>query len=559
MEKSTLQPSPNSKSGRLQTLSDHQIQFAALFLFILLTIIAAWPVISNLDGLLIGDDNDVYINPWADWWTAKALTNPDISLWNTDYIFHPDGANLVYHSFSHLNTLVSLGLRPYFGSTPAYNITILINIILNGFSMFQLTYYLTKSTSAGILAGIVFAFNNQITYQTAHPVLVSDWCIPWITLFFIRAIRQNSIRFAFIAAVFVFFAAAASTLLLVLAGLWMILLFLYTLFSVDFPRPSLKITAAFGLTSLVLTLPLMYPLILDAITNQNSTFIIQPSESISSEEILSIFIPSWFIEFPRTVYLGVVPAYLGLLATKSLRKQGKLWFLLIFISYLIAIGPDPTLLGIELNIILPWSLAVIPLLRNTYRMMILFAFGWAMIVALGWLRMKVELNLDPRKMCVTAVLIGLLIFVEYNIPAYPTSDSTVSAFYTEYLNNVPNDVSLAIIPTGRQEDKRYLYYQTFHEHPITAGVISRSESETSDFIQNNPLLKAGTTDAAPSLTPDEIQTSLSQLSEVNVGYLIFDKQIMTWTEIDIEAWREIMPIDPIYEDTLVIAYKIDGQ
>ncbi|MFZ0546244.1 MAG: hypothetical protein WAM60_12435, partial [Candidatus Promineifilaceae bacterium] len=124
---------------------------------------------ANLNSVIIGDDNDVYINPWDDWWTAKAISDPDISLWKTDYLFYPKGANLVYHSFSHLNTLVSLGLRPFLGTFPAYNITMLINLVLNGFSMFQLARYLTKSTIAALLAGIVFAFNSQVIYQICHP------------------------------------------------------------------------------------------------------------------------------------------------------------------------------------------------------------------------------------------------------------------------------------------------------------------------------------------------------------------------------------------------------
>jgi hypothetical protein len=165
-----------------RTLTNRQTNFAALLLFLLLTVVAAWPVVSNLNSVIIGLDNDVYLNPWADWWTAEALTDPNLSLWHTNYLFYPNGANLIYHSFSHLNTLVSLALRPFLGPLPAYNITILLNLILIGFSIFQLTRYLTNSTTAGILAGIVFAFNSQIQYQTSHPVTFCVWCFPWMPL-----------------------------------------------------------------------------------------------------------------------------------------------------------------------------------------------------------------------------------------------------------------------------------------------------------------------------------------------------------------------------------------
>ena len=119
-------------------------QFFAFLLFIVLTIIAGWTVLTQLDSIIIGDDIDVFINPWADWWALMAWTNSDISLWATEYLYYPTGAPLIYHSFSHLNTLISLALRPFLGTLPAYNITILLNYVLIGFSMYQLTYYLTK-------------------------------------------------------------------------------------------------------------------------------------------------------------------------------------------------------------------------------------------------------------------------------------------------------------------------------------------------------------------------------------------------------------------------------
>ncbi len=83
-----------------------------LLLFLLLTIIASWNVVTNLNGVIVGDDNDVYINPWVDWWTYKAITDPDISLWQSDMMYYPIGADLTFHSFSHLNTAVSFHSTP---------------------------------------------------------------------------------------------------------------------------------------------------------------------------------------------------------------------------------------------------------------------------------------------------------------------------------------------------------------------------------------------------------------------------------------------------------------
>ena len=126
-----------------------------LLLFTLLTIIAAWNIVTDLDGVIIGDDNDVYLNLWADWWTYKAISDPEISFWNTSIIFYPVGANLIYHSFSHLNTATSLGLRPFWGTLPAYNIPILLNYVLAGLSM----YHVIRSLHDGLQRGRHFGWH----------------------------------------------------------------------------------------------------------------------------------------------------------------------------------------------------------------------------------------------------------------------------------------------------------------------------------------------------------------------------------------------------------------
>ncbi|HIP72594.1 MAG TPA: hypothetical protein EYH05_14510, partial [Anaerolineae bacterium] len=372
-------------------LIKHRVNILAFLFYLILTIIAAWPVISNLNGVIIGQDNDVYNNIWVDWWTLKALTDPQLSLWQTNYILYPQGANLIYHSFSHLTTLVSLSLRPFLGSLPAYNITMLINIVLAGFSMFQLARYITKSTTAGLLAGIVFAFNSHNIYQTAHPVLAAVWCFPWITLYFIKAIRENSIKYALVASIFVFLGAATSTIFIILIGMWLLFLVAYMFLASEFPRPQWRILLVFGIASFALTLPLVFPLLRNAVTNQDGSFIIGPQNSIVTD-IASPFVPHWYFWLTRGVYVGIVSAFLLLLAFGHQRRQARLWFWVLILSFLLAIGPVPKIFNTELGVILPWSLPFAPILRNMYRMMILFSMGLSLLAAYGWLALESQLH-----------------------------------------------------------------------------------------------------------------------------------------------------------------------
>ncbi|MCC6604565.1 MAG: hypothetical protein IT327_15250 [Anaerolineae bacterium] len=535
-----------------------------LLLFVLLTIVAAWNILTDLNGVIIGRDNDVYINPWADWWTLKAITDPDISLWRSDLMYYPIGADLVYHSFSHLNTAVSLALRPLLGILPAYNITILINYVLAGLSMFHLGRYMTGSSVAGILAGIVFAFNSHNLYQSCHPVLVSIWCFPWMTLYFIRAVRENSVKLALVAAVFVFLGAATSTVLVVLLIFWTALLLLYMFFSGQFPRPSWQVVLTFGLASALFVLPTVLPLLADAIASSNSSFIIDPEESIRTD-MGAFMVPHWYFWLIRGMYIGIAPFFLMMLAFGRKRRPAAIWFLVTLVAYLFAIGPTPIIFNTALPIVLPWTLPIAPVLRNMYRMMILMSLGVAMVAAYGWLGILESIGNDRKKILVAAALTGGLIFFEYTAVPFPSTPATVSAFYTDYLDEVPQDVVIAIIPTGRQQDKRYMYYQTIHEHPMTGGVISRAGEDVFQFITNNSLLRAGAVDLREKVAPTDREAALAQLAEANVGFFIIDKALLNESYLmgesllNLNDWRQFMVVEPIYEDDYLVVYPTAAQ
>jgi hypothetical protein len=389
-------------------------------------------------------------------------------------MYYPIGADLIYHSFSHLNTAVSLALRPIIGILPAYNLTILLNYVLAGLSMFHLGRYMTGSSIAGILAGIVFAFNSHSLYQSAHPVLVSIWCFPWMTLFFIRAVKENSVKLAFLAAVFVFLGATTSTILVVLMAFWIIFLIIFMFFTKQISWSQWHIPLKFGIVSALSVVPTVYPLLISALSEGNTNFVIDPDQSIITD-ILSPVVPHWYAWLKRGIYIGIMPFFLAMLAFGRERFKARLWVWLTIIAFLFAIGPEPEFAQNKLGFVLPWSYLMTPFLRNMYRMMILMSMGLAMLSSYGWLGLQQSLT-DKNKYqkAIVALFVGAAIFIEYTAVPFPHTPATVSTFYTDYLENVPNNVALAIVPTGRQEDKRYMYYQTLHEHPMTGGVNSRA-------------------------------------------------------------------------------------
>ena len=531
----------------IQWLGKHP-NWPVLFSFVVLTAVASRAVLTDLNSVIVGEDNDVYINPWADWWTAKAWQEPDTDLWYTDYLFYPQGTKLAYHSFSHLNTLISLSLRRFFGHLAAYNLAILMNYVLSGFAMFQLARYVTCSNFAAVLAGVVFAFNSHALYQSSHPVLVSIWCFPWATLYIMRAVNEDRIKWAVIAAIFVFLGALTSTLLFILLGIWFGFLFAYMLISRNWLRIPWRILTIFALLSLAAGALLNYSLLSEAVTNGNDSFWTASEESIV-QDIFSIFVPHWYAWLKRGVYLGIVPFYLLMLAFQFQRREARLWFLLLVGAYLFSIGPYPELFGSKLDITLPWSLLFAPLLRNMYRMNILMTMGLAMVVAFGWIGMASQLK-SKRARSIAAVLVFVAVFGDYTAVSFPHTPLNVSPFYTEFLQDVPDDLALSIFPTGRQKDKRYLYYQTLHGHKMTGGVISRPSESVFEFINGNALLRAAVVDLEPVPIPKDVTPHMRALARANVGYLVLDKTLM-----DVTEWRAAFPAEPVFEDKSVLVYS----
>lgn len=519
----------------------------------LFTAIAAWSILPRLGTIIAGSDQDVYINPWADMWTLRALQDPARSLWYTDFLFFPQGASLHYHSFSHFTSAISLLLRPLFGPLAAYNLTILLHLVLAGWSMFHLARYLTGSTLAALMAGIVFAFNSHNIWQTAHPVLVSIWPLPWAALFLLQAIERATPSRAVLAAFFVFLAALNSTLMLILTGLWLIFIVFYALGSRRLNRTSFSTLVLFAALSLALVVIPLYPLLRESLLQANTSFIVDEGPSVPAD-LMAPVTPYWSDQFPRSLHFGVIP-FLLVLAAMLRPRQSWAWLLGLVAIYLFAIGPQPVASGDPLDITLPWSEVIRPLLRHSHRLNVLLSALLAVLVAFGWCTVAARLAAARRPRLILAALLSILIFAEYTAPGFPYTIPRVSPFYTDYLQSVSDDIALAILPTGRQQDKLYMYYQTLHGHRMTGGVISRPQQETFQFIEANPILRAGAINWTPTSLPPDLEPSLAELSRHGIGILVLEKSLFERHDLDLSAWRAAIPRTPVYEDEQVVAYS----
>jgi hypothetical protein len=375
---------------------------------------------------------------------------------------------------------------------------------------------------------------------------------PWTTLFLVKAVEKKSWRYAALAGLFIFLATLVSVLMLLLLGLWLAF-FAATCFLT--PRRRLEdwrlLAVAIAIGG-VLSLPLLSPLLRAAFVEHNSSFIADPAASFVTD-LASPFTPHWVHWYIRGIYFGLLPTALLLAATRH--REARLWFLLMGVAFLFAIGPRPTFAGKEVGVVLPWSLWLAPLLRNMYRLNILLSLGLAMAVAYGWLMVAEHVPEDHGWRVVAVALCAGVIFADFVRPSFPHTEFSVPRFYRQVLAEMPDDVAVAIVPLGRQVDKPHLFYQTIHGHRMVNGVVSRANGETLDFIQNNAILRAGFYDLPSASLPADPAPALAELARAGVDYLIIEKG---WEFVDAAAWQAALPGPPVYEDGSVLVFATSG-
>ena len=530
-------------------------RLSVLGLFTGLTLVITYPLPVRMSRTLAGADIDSYLNPWVDWWTHHVLTTSGESLYYTDYLFYPGGVSLVFHSFSHVNTAISLILQPWLGQPAAYNATILLAYLLSAFTMYLFVEYLTASTVAGIVAGIVFSFNPYHVFESIHPVLVSAHWMPLSSLFLIRWLDERRRRHVVLAALFFLLNGLMGWHLMTLFSIWLMVFAAYYL---AFERRTpfwhrVRRLAVFAVLAGLFVLPFLWPLLREQVTVSQS-YIAAPLEKGQPMDLRSLVLPPWIEPVRWAGYLGLVTVLLAGIGVWKGGREPRMWCGCAALFLLIAIGPHPQVRGEAIETItLPWSSAFVPFLRHPLRFHLLVMFSLAAAAGYGWL--VVQTWLGQSKWGVLGIVGALcLLVLDYSHWPFPTITPVVSPFYRQ-LAMEPGDFAIAPLPAGRQTAKYYMYYQTIHDKKIVWGHVSRTPREAGRFVENHLLLrllrKAKPVD--PEIT--DISRQLDRLADVGIRYLVLHKD-QVWPDL-VRQWRSSLPLLPAYEDEYLIAYHTD--
>ena len=159
-------------------------------LYFALTCLISWPLLSQLDTVLVGRTTDALVHYWNGWWFQQALQLGQ-SPFFTPLLNHPEGVSLITHNFALVNILPWVLLKPLIGGTAAYNFVVLISLALCGFTMYLLADELLHYPQASFIAGLVYMAWPYRLSQLDHPNLIATFWVPLFFLFLIRTLRSE--------------------------------------------------------------------------------------------------------------------------------------------------------------------------------------------------------------------------------------------------------------------------------------------------------------------------------------------------------------------------------
>ena len=545
--------------------------FIALVGFVLIIMLMSYPLAFRLGAGLGGRDIDTWMKLWDNWWFGQVVKGQN---WlHTPYLFYPRGLDLRFHSISWFTAalawLFSLALGPVVG----YNLTTLVITLLCAYCGYRLALYLFDNRLLGWLGGVLFAiFPVRNGIAGSWPDFSNLQWLPLIVLFAMLS-AKNPRRLGFAVLTGVAVALTAWTSYYIFAVALVLIMVLYVYLALDEQRwrdPIFWRQAVLaGSVAIVLMLPRLIPLFTN-ISGLDTALKANSDATTTQVDLVTFFIPSpyhgLFYRFYRligaptkvklTFYLGLVPISLMISSLWSeQRRKLTIWYSLIAVYLVLALGTELKFRGTIYPIWMPARLVHwLPFIRGVRPH--IFALGLALPVAIltvagagVWLR---RIQNGSLKMGVLAALIAVICF-EYWTGRVVMQDTAVSPFYQQIAHEA-GEFALIDLPMGRQESKRYEYYQTVHSRPIVEGVSGRPVPGMKDYITSNKLLYAWNRNNLLDCQQVDYVASLQALEDDGFRYIIVHKDLTTG-----QVW-DTMPAyfasDPYYSDKYLLAYRI---
>jgi hypothetical protein len=168
--------------------------FAALGLFVVLTVVHTWPLASDPAHLSRNDNADTMLNEWIVSWVAHQLPRHPLRLFDAN-IFHPEPDTLAFSESLIVQGLMAMPLVSL-GASPVltYNLLVIAGFALSAWSMALLVRRWTYDWTAALVSGAIFGFNAHTLTRLPHMQALHVEFLPMALLALDELLRRPGIR-----------------------------------------------------------------------------------------------------------------------------------------------------------------------------------------------------------------------------------------------------------------------------------------------------------------------------------------------------------------------------
>jgi hypothetical protein len=162
----------------------------ALGLLAVSALVWTWPLALHWRDHVPGPAGDNFSFLWNLWWMRRALSVPELSYFQSTYLFSPFGVDLVNHPHTALQGLISATMFSSLSVIEAENLYIIVSVFLNAVCAYALAFDITRQRRLSLLAAVAFGGSPYIAaHLFGHFDLLTAWVVPLFALFLRRALE----------------------------------------------------------------------------------------------------------------------------------------------------------------------------------------------------------------------------------------------------------------------------------------------------------------------------------------------------------------------------------
>lgn len=579
-------------------------------LYLVLIILLTWPLVVKIGSTIPGmngDGGDSWHFLWNMWWIKKAILEYR-DLFFTEYLFYPNGVNLVYHTLTIAPGLIVLFLSLFLKPVVAFNLVYLFFMWLAAWGTYCLANMLWKNRKGAFLAGLIFAFSPYFfAHSLGHFNLTVIWPFPVMGILLLKQEKEfcwkNSIYLGLLLA----FLFLTDFHYFVFASLMVLVTIFYRLFD------DLKIAGNIRwwgqyLVALVVTFVVIFPVLIKSLQVAESYMPTTLLSEVSywSADVMAFFVPSFqnpfwgdiaqkyfglynFSGVESVIYVGWIVLFLGagafLFRENSMLRKRNWWLVILLVFLVMSLGPFLKIAGItdfqisdvKFSIPLPYlwlyKIPIMSIARVTARFYVVISLSLAVLAAYTYAYIEKRIvnkkNLFSRIIGMMLVgVLSLLILIDYSSWPMSLQSTDIPLVYDEIKKDQADFVILELPlwwTSGHRSQGELItklqYYQVYHEKKILNGSVSRVPDALFDYYNDLPGIKY-LIDVENNKTDlqdlDSVNVIKVMMDDLEVKYAVVHKKYYGMNDYYVirKYFENILDQEIWYEDDTELVYKL---